>query len=196
VTQARDSIQCGQGPAPEPPRFFEASLGCSMMILGVSLRWPVKRKMALRGRGPSAEYFAGMITCVRISGMLTSLHLTSSYPNRFYIGINTIACCGLAIFYLVYVSCRSNPPRTRWPWVIAHPGLPQTRTCGHYRIRFLSSWIRCMTKLGSHRACGSKRVTAEQRTEFLPVHRTDVVAAIKPLTPSILDFLTEPVHRF
>ncbi len=58
--------------------------------------------------------------------------------------------------------------RTRWPWVIAHPGLPQTRTCGHYRIRFLSSWIRCMTKLGSHRACGSKRVTAEQSTEFLP----------------------------
>ncbi len=31
---------------------------------------------------------------------------------------------------------------------------------------------------------------------FCPVHRADVVAAIKPLTPSILDFLAKPVHRF
>lgn len=36
----------------------------------------------------------------------------------------------------------------------------------------------------------------EQRAELLPVQRADVVAAIGPLTPSILDFLAEPVHRF
>ena len=89
-------------------------------------------------------------------------------------------------------SCR----RTGWPWVIAHPGLPQTRTCGHYRIRFLKSWVHCMTKLGAHCAGRSQRVTAKQGAEFLPVHRADVVAAIQPLTPSILDFLAEPVHRF
>jgi len=88
----------------------------------------------------------------------------------------------------------SSCVRTRWPWVIAHPGLPQTRTCGHYRIRFLKSWFRCMTKLGTQRAGGSQRVTAEQSTEFRPVHRADVVAAIEPLTPSILDLLAESVH--
>ena len=32
------------------------------------------------------------------------------------------------------------------------------------------------------------------RTEPLPVHRADVVAAIEPLTPSVLDFLAKPVH--
>ncbi len=75
--------------------------------------------------------------------------------------------------------------RTRWPWVIAHPGLPQTRTCGHFRIRFLKSRVHCMTKLGTHRAGRSQRVTAKQSAEFLPMHRADVVAAIGPLTPSV-----------
>ena len=53
-----------------------------------------------------------------------------------------------------------------------------------------------MTKLGAHRASGSQRVLAKQRAEFPPVQRADVVAAIEPLSPSILDFLAEPVHRF
>ena len=51
-----------------------------------------------------------------------------------------------------------------------------------------------MTKLGTRRASRSKWVTAEQGTEFLPMHRADVVAAIEPLTPSILDLLAKPVH--
>lgn len=50
-------------------------------------------------------------------------------------------------------------------------------------------------KLGSHCAAGSKRVTAEQRTELLPVHRADVVAAIEPLRPSIVDLLPGRWHR-
>lgn len=31
---------------------------------------------------------------------------------------------------------------TGWPWVVADPGFPQTRTCSHWGIRFLRSRIR------------------------------------------------------
>ena len=53
-----------------------------------------------------------------------------------------------------------------------------------------------MTMGVAHRGSGSVRVKMEQRAELFPMHRADVVAAIEPLTPSILDFLAEPVHRF
>jgi len=49
---------------------------------------------------------------------------------------------------------------TRWPWVIAHPGFPQTRTCAHWGIRFL-------TKLGTNCACGSKWVATESLCSLL-----------------------------
>jgi hypothetical protein len=38
------------GPAPEPPGFLQASLGCSKIVLMIVLQRPVKRRMALRGR--------------------------------------------------------------------------------------------------------------------------------------------------
>ncbi len=69
------------------------------------------------------------------------------------------------------------------------PTDPYVRTL---RIRFLKSRVRCVPELGADGANRSKRVTPEYATEFLPVHRPNAVAAIKPLTPSALDFLLKP----
>jgi hypothetical protein len=46
-----------------------------------------------------------------------------------------------------------------WPWAVTHPGLPQTRTCGHYRIRFLGRRIR--RPLWSPKLSGRVTVTCE-----------------------------------
>ncbi len=156
--------------------------------------------------GLRAEVVFTSATCVRDSGRILlsherhPLHTANSVPWRHQSDytaywLSSDSNCGRWIppLRLATIPCCG---RTRWPWVIAHPRLPQIRTCEYYRIRFLKSWVRCMTKLGTHRASRSKRVKSEQNTEFLPVHRADVVAAIEPLTPSILDFLAEPVHRF
>ena len=51
--------------------------------------------------------------------------------------------------------------------MISHPGLPQIRTCGHYRIRFLNSWVRCADIDRTISTHGKQRVPLEETLEHL-----------------------------
>jgi hypothetical protein len=82
--------------------------------------------------------------------------------------------------------------RTGWPRVVADPRLPQTRTCSHESIRFLRSWICCVSVNRTHGAHADQRVALEQAAETGPVHRPPAAAAVKPLPPATLNFPEEP----